>query len=175
MSYLCGDRRKVRRPELPYHPIIDLASLSGLLAGLYEFPAADLAPGATCGSLGEWQMAVQPVIVSLLDSQNLDLKRSRLVDSVLQVYSHQRRTYHARVCELDVDELPLPHVSENEGGETTSMWIKYDEVPDQNLGNAMKKVWAEAAKDASTRPTGTTAKKGTTAKQRSLADMFAPK
>ncbi|KWU41321.1 DNA glycosylase [Rhodotorula sp. JG-1b] len=142
----------VKRPE------------KGLLAGLFEFPAIDLAPEDSPLKASARSLRLDKLVRSLIDTSNCllrspeDANDGALVSrtslpTVTQVYSHITRTYLAERVVLSSPSLPpLRPAAKRAPADSAAVvqsragaakWVPTSQVASANIGGAVGKIWDE--------------------------------
>ena len=136
----------------------------GLLAGLFEFPAIDLAPEDSPLKASARSLRLDKLVRSLIDTSNCllrspeDANDGALVSrtslpTVTQVYSHITRTYLAERVVLSSPSLPpLRPASKRAPADSAAVvqsragaakWVPTSQVASANVGGAVGKIWDE--------------------------------
>jgi len=131
-----------------------LTDHSGLLAGLWEFPAVDL-PTENTSTNSSRSRASADLVSSLFESPSrlvfesaahphrrssspsIRVAESAHLGAVDHVFSHQKRRYH--VQRVVLRSATLPPLS---SGISRARWIEEGKVVEANVGNVVKKIWA---------------------------------
>lgn len=135
-----------------------------MLAGLFEFPAIDLAPEDSPLKASARSLRLDKLVRSLIDTSDCSLwspkdasdggalvSRTSL-PTVTQVYSHITRTYLAERVVLSSPSLPpLRPASKRAPADSASVqsragaarWIPASQVASANVGGAVGKIWDE--------------------------------
>lgn len=135
-----------------------------MLAGLFEFPAIDLAPEDSPLKASARSLRLDKLVRSLIDTSDCllrspeDASAGALVSrtalpTVTQVYSHITRTYLAERVVLSSSSLPpLRPASKQAPADSTAVvqsragaakWIPASQVGSANVGGAVGKIWDE--------------------------------
>lgn len=158
--------------------------LTGLLAGLFEFPAIDLPPSdepvKSSARRKQLDKLVRGLVdlsafpsLSAVDAVSSAEEEVRVVvrnglPTVTQVYSHITRTYFAERVVLTSPMLPPLHPAPKKPTESSlvqsrvghAVWVPASQVADANVGGAVGKIWDERNAHAKGGRTGGAQKKG---------------
>ena len=135
---------------------------TGLLAGLFEFPAIDLPASSDDSTPSSRRAQLHTLLSSLLSSPLPPLKLSSSpsptslsiastadLGAITQVYSHQTRLYHILHVVLSSPTPPTlnPKSSPTPDKSLHSLagrgnWVDEKDVASSNVGGAVGKVWA---------------------------------
>lgn len=155
-----------------------LCTRSGLLAGLFEFPAIDLPPEDSSLKAAARSSRLDKLVRSLIDVSDCPLRAAgdtsdgalvsrAALPTVTQVYSHMTRTYLAERVVISSATLPRLRPAKRDAADVepvqsragSAKWVPASAVATANVGGAVGKIWEERVHVVKGGKAGTTAKK----------------